>query len=46
MMWKTIFDKLKENNLNPYPPGRHKGVCEKEYCIVKEGNRTHLRSND
>jgi hypothetical protein len=38
-MWKVIFDKLKENNLNPYPPGKHEGLCDKPYCVVKEGTQ-------
>ena len=36
-MWKIIYDKLRENNLNPYAPGQHKGFCFKPYCIIKEG---------
>ena len=36
-MWKIVFDKLKEDNLNPYPVGKHTGLCEKPYCVVKEG---------
>lgn len=38
-MWKTIFDKLKEKGLNPYPPGKHEGLCDKPYCVVKEGTQ-------
>lgn len=38
-MWKDIFDKLKEENLNPYPPGQHKGECEELYCVVKESEQ-------
>ncbi|HHV39114.1 MAG TPA: hypothetical protein GXX70_06470 [Tepidimicrobium sp.] len=38
-MWKVIFDKLKEKNLNPFPPGQHKGICEEKYCIIKENNQ-------
>ena len=38
-MWKEIFDKLKEKNLNPFPPGQHKGECKEPYCVVKEGNQ-------
>lgn len=35
-MWKTIYNKLEEHSLNPYPPGKHKGTCEERYCVVKE----------
>lgn len=38
-MWATIFNKLKEKNLNPYPPGKHEGLCVKPYCVVKEGTQ-------
>lgn len=38
-MWEQIFNKLKENDLNPYPPGKHEGLCKKPYCIVKEGSQ-------
>lgn len=38
-MWKTIFDKLKQENLNPYPPGQHQGLCTEPYVVVKEGNQ-------
>lgn len=37
MMWETIFNKLKEKNLNPYPPGKHEGLCTKPYCVILEG---------
>lgn len=38
-MWEIIFDKLKEKGLNPYPPGKHTGLCTTPYCVVKEGNQ-------
>lgn len=38
-MWKTIFDKLREKGLNPYAPGQHEGLCDKSYCVVKEGTQ-------
>lgn len=38
-MFKAIFDKLNEHNLNPYAPGRHTGLCAKPYCVIKEGNQ-------
>lgn len=38
-MWKTIYDKLKEKGLNPYAPGQHEGLCDKPYCVVKEGTQ-------
>lgn len=38
-MWQDIFNKLKEKNLNPYPPGKHEGLCKQPYCVVKEGNQ-------
>jgi len=38
-MWKKVFNKLKENNLNPYPPGKHEGLCLERYCVVREGSQ-------
>ncbi|WP_313758562.1 hypothetical protein [Tissierella sp.] len=38
-MWQEIYTKLKENNLNPYPPGKHKGLCEEPYVVIKEGTQ-------
>lgn len=38
-MWKSIFDKLRQEGLNPYAPGQHKGECDKAYCVVKEGTQ-------
>jgi hypothetical protein len=38
-MWKTVYDKLKEHSLNPYPPGIHTGECTTRYCVVIEGNQ-------
>lgn len=38
-MWKIIFNKLKEKNLNPYPPGQHGGLCITPYVVVKEGTQ-------
>lgn len=35
-MWQTIFSKLKEEGLNPYPPGKHQGECTERYCVIKE----------
>lgn len=53
-MWRTIFNKLRDKGLNPYPPGQHEGLCEKRYCVVKENtqvsffnsNKTGYRSID
>ncbi len=38
-MWKTVYDKLKEKGLNPYPPGKHAGECNERYCVVKESSQ-------
>lgn len=34
--FKIIYDKLKLDGLNPYPPGSHKGLCDKPYCVILE----------
>ncbi|MBC8590610.1 hypothetical protein [Wansuia hejianensis] len=38
-MWQDIYTELKEKNLNPYPPGLHKGLCEEPYVVIKEGTQ-------
>lgn len=38
-MWGKVYDKLKEKGLNPYQPGKHKGLCEERYCVVKYGSQ-------
>ena len=38
-MFKVIFDKLKEKNINPYAPGKHKGLCDKPFCVILEGSQ-------
>jgi len=38
-MWTNVYDKLKAHNLNPYPPGIHKGICTVKYCVVREGTQ-------
>lgn len=45
-MWKKIYDKLKQEGLNPYPPGKHQGDCLKRYCVVKENTQVpYFNSN-
>jgi hypothetical protein len=38
-MYKKIYSKLKENKLNPYPIGGHRGECKEDYCVIKEGTQ-------
>lgn len=45
-MYKEIYLKLKEKNLNPYHIGKHEGKCRERYCVVKEGTQIpNIRSN-
>lgn len=41
-MWGRVYDKLKDKGLNPYQPGKHKGLCEERYCVVKYGSQVHF----
>ena len=34
-MFKVLYDLLKDHN--PYPPGKHTGLCESNYLVIKEG---------
>lgn len=36
-MITNIYDKLKEEGLNPYFIGQHKGHCEKAFAVISEG---------
>ena len=38
-MWKMVYDKLKGEGLNPYPPGIHQGECTQNYCVVIDGTQ-------
>lgn len=44
-MWTVIFDKLKKKGLNPYPPGKHTGICETKYVVVKEQTQSAFFNN-
>lgn len=34
-LWKAIYDKLLESNLNIYPPSSHVGDCTENYIVLK-----------
>lgn len=36
-MWQQIYQKLRDEGLNPFAPGQHKGTCQESYCVVQEG---------
>ena len=38
-MVQDIYTHLKNNNLNPYFPGQHRGECEESFVIVMEGTQ-------
>lgn len=38
-MVQDIYTHLKNNNLNPYFPGQHRGECEEPFVIVMEGTQ-------
>ena len=35
MVWDVIYNKLKENNIEVYTPGQHKGDCLSPYVVVR-----------
>lgn len=39
---KQIYDFLKQNNVDVYMPGEHKGDCLKPYVVVKNGGVYNL----
>lgn len=38
-MLLTIYDHLKDKDLNPYFIGQHSGECKERFCIVREGSQ-------
>ncbi|MDI6617897.1 MAG: hypothetical protein QME45_04355 [Clostridiales bacterium] len=41
-MWQIIYDKLKSWDLNPYAPGQHEGLCENNYCVIREEEQSGM----
>lgn len=44
-MVKEIYTHLKNNGLNPYFPGQHKGQCNERYCVIKENSQVPFFNN-
>ncbi len=38
-MLQEIYIHLKDQGLNPYFPGKHRGECEENYVIIKQGTQ-------
>ena len=38
-MWKEIYNKLTERNLNPHAVGQHLSLTDEPYCIIREGSQ-------
>ena len=35
MLWRVIYQKLKEKEIDVYTPGQHKGDCVSPYVVVR-----------
>lgn len=42
-VYEKVFDKLKGDNIDVYPPNTHKGECKSNYVVLLDGGKT--RSN-
>lgn len=43
-MFKTIYEHLKNNKFDCYSIGQHKGVCKKEYIVIKNNTPRSINS--
>ncbi len=43
-MFKTIYKHLKTNGFDCYSIGQHKGLCEKEYIVIKNNTPRSLNN--
>lgn len=41
-VWQIIFDVLKNNGIEVYPPATHNGVCTKPYVVVKKSGSSSI----
>lgn len=39
-VYEKFFDKLKQNNIEVYPPNTHKGDVKSKYVVLSDGGRT------
>ena len=39
-VYEKVFDKIKENNIDVYPPNVHKGKVNSNYIVLLDGGRT------
>lgn len=39
-VYEKVFDKLKQNDIDVYPPNTHKGEVKSEYVVLSDGGRT------
>lgn len=39
-VWKKIYRHLKEKGFEVYSPGQHKGECQSNYVVIKDGGMT------
>lgn len=43
-VYEKVFDKLKENEIDVYPPNTHKGEVKSKYTVLLDGGRTKTLS--
>lgn len=41
-VWQIIFDVLKENGFDVYPPATHEGECKSPYIVLKQDGATQI----
>ena len=39
-IYEKVFDNIKQNNIDVYPPNAHKGEVKNKYVVLTDGGRT------
>lgn len=45
MMWQTLYNHLKANNIDVYPPNVHTGECKNSYTVVTTAGASKMGGN-
>lgn len=43
-VYEKVFDKIKESNIDVYPPNIHKGEVKDNYVVLLDGGRTQAQT--
>lgn len=43
-MWERIFNHLKQQGIDVYPPATHQGECKSRYAVLKESGSSQFNT--